>query len=178
MQIFVSGVWSEAKAQPHAQMGRLLGQLIASNGFDLACGPGTGISRYVIEGFRSQPTSGKVRFYLPLRSEMEKVGEIVSAQADEVIQTEFDYPLRNVYQVKCSDALFILTGGDGALEEAIAALAEYHIPVAGVRNIGTTVVALELLLTVYPEWSQRLILGDDVRPLFSQLRQMLADAER
>jgi len=111
MQIFVSGTWNEKKASPFASQAVLLGKLIADSGYDLACGPGTGIAKYVIEGYRSVTSRGKVRFYLPSRVEMEKVGEMVGDGADDIIETDMDYPLRNIYQVRASHALFSITGG-------------------------------------------------------------------
>src|SRR5690242_17583318 len=97
---------------------------------------------------------------------MQRVGEVVGDGADEIIQTEYDYPLRNIYQVRCSDALFILSGGDSTLQEALAALAEYELPVVGLSKSGTATRALELLLPLYPVWSSRLVLGDDIDDLF------------
>lgn len=173
MQIFVSGVWGEEKAKPFALQGRHLGELIAKAGFDLACGPGTGVARFVIDGYHSVSPRGIVRFYLPITEEMLRVGEVASDGADEIIQTEYDYPLRNIYQVKCSDALFILSGGDSTLQEALAALAEYELPVVGLRESGTAVRALELLLPLYPVWSSRLVLGDNIDGLFEKLCQMV-----
>jgi predicted Rossmann-fold nucleotide-binding protein len=169
MQIFVSGTWSDAKAVPFADDGRLLGRLIANGGYDLACGPGTGIAKYVVEGYRSIESRGVVRFYLPLRSEMEKVGEIIGDGADELIETGFDYPMRNIYQIRASDALFILTGGDGTLEEAITALSDYLLPVAAVRGSGTAAQALEALVSIYPAWEKLLRIGESVQELCTYL---------
>lgn len=173
MQIFVSGVWKEDKARPYSALGFKLGMLIAQAGFDLACGPGTGIARYVVDGYRSIEPRGVVRFYLPELEEMTKIGEIVGLGADEVIDTGLDYPMRNVYQVKQSSALFILTGGDGTLEEAIAALAEYRIPVAALQGAGTAVIALERLVEIYPIWGELLFIHEDVDVLFERLRASL-----
>jgi predicted Rossmann-fold nucleotide-binding protein len=165
MQVFVAGTWSEQKAEPFASKGFLLGRYIASRGYDLACGPGTGMSKYVIEGFRSVCSLGKVRFYLPTPEEMEKVGETVGAEADEVIKTGLDYPLRNIFQIRASDALCIITGGDGTLEEAIVALADYKIPVAALKGSGTAVTALEALLKIFPSWQEGLIIDEDISKL-------------
>ncbi len=176
MQVFVSGVWSEKKAAPYAAQAFELGQLLARLGYDLASGPGTGISRYVIDGYRSIQPRGTVRFYLPAAGEMEKVGEVVGEGADEIIETDLDYPMRNILQVRSSQGVVIVTGGDGTLEEAITALADYEIPVAALRKSGTAATALELLVTIYPQWQPRLKIGDSVNELVDFIARTAAES--
>lgn len=77
MVIFVSGGWRKEQAAFYKEKAESLGALIAKRGFDLTCGPGTGIARFVVDGYRSVEKRGKVIFYLPKRSEMERVGEDV-----------------------------------------------------------------------------------------------------
>jgi len=173
MQVFVSGVWKEEKALAFAAEGRRLGEMIALAGFDLACGPGTGVAKFVVEGYRTVEPRGSVRFYLPRPEEMDKIGEVVGSGADEIITTDFDYPMRNIFQVRCSDALFILSGGDGSLEEAIVALAEYRMPVAALQDSGTAARALEQLVVIYPEWGDLLLIHHDLDTLFGHLRRHL-----
>lgn len=165
MQIFVSGTWKTSKAAEYREQGWRLGQFLARAEVDLACGPGTGIARHVIDGFRSEPGRGRVRYYLPLRVEMEKVGETVEEGADEIVETDFDYPMRNVWQVKQSHGVFVLTGGDGTLEEVLPAVIDYGLPVAVVDGAGTAAVALRGLIKVYPDWEGLLRIGPDVQSI-------------
>src|SRR6266487_4333780 len=117
-QIFVSGTWRADKAAKHAQAAACVGRLIAEAGYSLACGPGTGIARYVIDGFRAVPTrKGVVRYYLPAESHMVNVGEEIQEGSDEIVKTDLDYPMRNVFQISQSRGLIVVTGGDGTLEE-------------------------------------------------------------
>lgn len=165
MQVFVSGTWKREKAQPYREQAYRLGASIAAGGFDLACGPGTGIARYVIEGFRAAQPSGVVRFYLPTADDMAAAGEEVQGTADEIEHTGLDYPMRNVLQVKRSDGLFVLTGGDGALEEILPAVIDYKVPVAIVEGAGTAAAAVAVLLDIYPDWRRRITLGPNVDTL-------------
>jgi predicted Rossmann-fold nucleotide-binding protein len=165
MQVFVSGTWKFEKALPFSGQARHLGRALARAGFDLACGPGTGIARHVIDGYRDEPQRGTVRYYLPQADEMEQVGEPVEPGADEIEHTDLDYPMRNVLQVKRSHGLFVLTGGDGTLEEILPAVIDYRIPVAAVRDAGSAARALEPLLEIYPEWRALIELGPDVDSL-------------
>ena len=165
MQVFVSGTWSEAKAAPYIDQANQLGEAISRAGLDLACGPGTGIARHVIDGYRGCSPRGVVRYYLPLQSEMEAVGEPVEDGADEIVQTDFDYPMRNVFQVKQSRGLFVLTGGDGTLEEILPAVIDYALPVAVVDGAGSASLAMRALIELYPEWSSLVTFGPNARSL-------------
>ena len=180
MQIFVSGTWNPEKAQPYSAQALELGARIAAGGFDLACGPGTGIARHVIDGFRQAPARGKVRYYLPREADMRAVGEEVMPGADEIEHTGLDYPMRNLLQVKRSDGLFVLTGGDGALEEVIAAVVDYRVPVAIVAGAGSAAAAVTALLEVYPAWRALVEFGPDVSSLIDPFltRVGIASASR
>lgn len=173
-QIFVSGTWRESKALPYKGEAENLGRQLARSGHDLACGPGTGIARHVIDGYRSVTRRGLVRFYLPREELMLAVEETVAEGSDEIVQTEFDYPVRNVWQVSQCDGLFILTGGDGALEEALPALIDYDIPVAVVQGAGPAARALERLVDIFPEWRSRLAFGDTVDALIEPFLSQVA----
>ncbi|MHB8512663.1 MAG: SLOG cluster 4 domain-containing protein [Actinomycetota bacterium] len=166
-QVFVSGTWNAKKAEPYREQATLLGGLIAAADFGLACGPGTGIARHVIDGFRSyEGGRGKVRYYLPREECMTAVGEKVEPGADDVVVTEFDYPVRNVFQIGQCAGLFCITGGDGTLEEILPAVIDYELPVSIIRGSGSAAEATDALLKVYPQWRNLITLGDSVDALF------------
>jgi uncharacterized protein (TIGR00725 family) len=162
VQVFVGGTWSSTKAAKYAQAAERVGALIAEAGHSLACGPGTGIARHAIDGFRSVPArAGMVRYYLPGQAHMAAVGEVVQEGADDIVQTDLDYPMRNVYQISKSHGLIVITGGDGTLEEILPALVDYELPVAVLRGSGQAATALEALLGVFPGWRSSVLVGDD-----------------
>lgn len=167
IQIFVSGFSNDEKATPFKFQAIELGKLIALKGYNLSCGPGTGIARYVIDGFRSvENRYGNVIYYLPLKSEMDKVGEKIEHGADEIIETHYDYPMRNVYQISKSNAVILVTGGDGSLQEVIVALSDYKIPVAGLKNSGNAVEALEALSKIFTSWNDDLMICNEIDEMF------------
>jgi predicted Rossmann-fold nucleotide-binding protein len=178
MQIFVSGTWQPEKAQPYGNQATELGKRIASAGFDLACGPGTGIARYVIDGYRSVADRGRVRYYLPTEEDMLAVGEEVLDGADDIEHTGLDYPMRNVFQIMRSHGLFVLTGGDGTLEEILPAVIDYRIPVAIVDDAGSAAAAVAALLRVYPAWAELVTIGPDVDSLIGAFLQRVASSAR
>lgn len=153
LRVFVAGTWSTAKAKEFAHVATAVGRGLAQHGFDLTTGPGTGISAEVIAGYRSVKRHGAVRVYLPTTEAMKIAGETVQGGFDEIIQTEFDYPMRNVYHIKHSDALVAITGGDGTLEECLPALIDYSLPTIVLRGSGLAAQALEWLSdNLFPEW--------------------------
>jgi len=103
---------------------------------------------------------GVVRYYLPSPEAMAAAGEEVRQGADEVEQTSFDYPMRNVHQIGRSAGVVVVTGGDGTLEEILPALIDYGLPVGALRGSGKAAKALELLLDVFPDWRPSVLLGD------------------
>jgi uncharacterized protein (TIGR00725 family) len=155
--VFVAGTWSSVKAKSYAKIAYAVGQGLAQHGFDLTTGPGTGISGEVIAGYKSVSERGIVRVYLPSPEHMKLAGEQVAGEFDEVIQTDFDYPMRNVFHIKHSDALVVITGGDGTLEECLPALIDYDLPTIVVRDSGPAARALTWLAeNIFPEWKSNL----------------------
>lgn len=108
---------------------------------------------------------------------MQAVGEEVLPGADEIEQTGLDYPMRNLLQVKRSDGLFVLTGGDGALEEVVAAVVDYRLPVAVVAGSGSVAEAVAALLEIYPDWRDLVELGLDVSSLIEPFLSRVGDGE-
>lgn len=142
-------------------------------------GPGSGIARFVMEGYRSVTPRGRIRSYIPTPDEMRRTRESIAWELiDEVIPTGLDYPLRDIFQVRASDAMFILTGGDATLQEALPALGDYNLPVAAVRGTGVAVEVLERLQLHYRNWSDRLLIADDVAPAFEGLCKMIGERSR
>lgn len=174
MQIFVSGTWKPEKALPYVDQARTLGKRLAQAGVDLACGPGTGIARHVIDAYRQVPDHGVVRYYLPTEAAMRAAGEVVEDGADDIVRTEFDYALRNTYQISQCEGLFVLTGGDGALEEILPAVIDYDQPVAVVEGAGTASLAVRALLEIYPEWRKNLVVGPHVDVLIDPFLERLS----
>lgn len=157
LRVFVAGTWSTAKAKAFADVAAAVGRDLAQHGFDLTTGPGTGISAEVIAGYRSVDRRGVVRVYLPTAEAMKIAGETVHGSFDEIIQTEFDYPMRNVFHIKQSDALVAISGGDGTLEECLPALIDYRLPTIVLHDSGLAAQALEWLSeNLFPEWKEYL----------------------
>lgn len=165
-RVFVAGTWRKVSPE-HAAAGQRVGELIAQAGFDLGCGPGTGISEHVIAGFRSvRDRVGRVHFVLPAKEHSDGVGEVVRYElADRIEQTDLDYPMRNLHQVKHSDGVVVVTGGDGTLEEILPALVDYGLPVGVLAGSGPAARGLELLLPLFPDWAPLVRMSPDAEQI-------------
>lgn len=119
MKVFVSGYWDPKRAIHFADEIRQLGRLLGERGHDILLGPGSGVVRYVIEGFREKKRKGKIIFYLPRKKELIRVGEELHDYGDEIIKTDDSYVQRVVRMCEMTDALTAVTGGAGTLYEMI-----------------------------------------------------------
>ncbi len=171
-RIFISGEWRPEAAESFKDVAYEVGRLIAESGFDLTCGPGSGITRYVLDGYTSISKSkrGKVIFYLPKLKEMRRVGEKISSTPDIIIKTGVDYPTRNVIQVRDADALIAITGGAGTTTEIIHAVLDFRKPVAILDHSGAMVEAIKAL----PSIREKVFLGNNAKELVSYIKTQLS----
>ncbi|OQX50582.1 hypothetical protein B5M47_03695 [candidate division CPR3 bacterium 4484_211] len=120
MRIFVGGAWDPKRAKHFKEEIIELGRLLAVRGHDIILGPGSGVVRYVIDGFRNvADRKGKIIFYLPKEKELVRTGEELSPFADEVIRTHDSYLTRVVRMIEAADGFAAITGAAGTLYEMI-----------------------------------------------------------
>lgn len=175
-QVFVAGEWRAKEAEPFAEVGREVGRLLAEGGFILTCGPGSGLARYLLEGYDSvrskRPQLPKPRFYLPKLSEMTRVGEKEETYGIdvEIIRTELDYPSRNIRQVSESEAMIAIGGGVGTLQEVTYAAYDFDIPVAMLESAGDVADAIKQLTRI----RDKVFFGNNAQELVDYIKVQLA----
>ena len=173
-KVFVSGSWRAKEGQTYEKECLQLGKLLAERGFDLVIGPGTGIARCVIDGYRSVKDRGEVIFYLPRLKEMKRVGEEMEEGADKVVTTEQDYPTRNLIMIRKSDAVIAVNGFAGTLTEIIAAVLDYHKPTAALENSGEAVTASKLLEHI----REHIFYSDSIEKIVDYIETELKKSEK
>lgn len=173
-RVFVSGSWRPEEGKIFAEAAFKLGKLLAERGFDLVIGPGTGIARSVIDGYRSVENRGEVIFYLPKLKEMKRVGEEMEEGADRVIETEQDYPTRNLIMIRKSDAMIAIDGFAGTLTEIIAAVMDYQKPTAALEGSGEAIEASKLLKHI----RERIFFSKDAKELVDYVEKKLRKPQR
>ncbi|MBU1110049.1 hypothetical protein KKB83_00260 [Patescibacteria group bacterium] len=145
MKIFVAGAWDPKIATHFQDEIEALGQLLAKRDHSVIMGPGSGIVRYIMKGFRSIPNrKGKIIFYLPKSAELIRTGEDLSPFADKIVKTNDDYLTRTLRMSRSADALGAITGGAGTLYEMIGMMF-LKKPVAVLQSCGGVYCASRFL---------------------------------
>ena len=129
MKIVIVGSWREENNYECENEAKEVGRLLALKGAVLVSGGGIGVSRLVVDSYRENGGE-KYICYLPSKEEMKKVGDTIGPKPDEIIETNLDYPGRNLVMLKECDGVIALNGSLGALTELINAIIDYKKRVA------------------------------------------------
>lgn len=119
MKIFLGGFWDPYRAQRYQNESIELGDVLGVRGHDLYVGPGSGVVKYVLEGFKRYETRGKIVFYVPSNKDLVKYGENIGDFADEVIELNGHYTERINQIAQKTDAYVAIGGAAGTLYEMI-----------------------------------------------------------
>jgi hypothetical protein len=125
MKICIFGTWQKEKAIECQKEAEEVGKELAKRGHILVSGGGMGISKFVVEAYRKYKGK-KYIAYFPSAKIMKEVGEERGPKPDEVVETNVDYPERNLIMIRNCDTIMALHGGLGTLSEMIAAVKDYH----------------------------------------------------
>jgi hypothetical protein len=123
------GSWEAHKAIECKKEAEEIGILLAERGHVLISGGGTGISKLVVEAYKKNKGK-KYIAYFPSMKIMKKVGEEKGPKPDKVIETNVDYPERNLIMIRDCDAIIALHGGLGTIAEMIHATKDYGKKIA------------------------------------------------
>lgn len=165
MKTLVSGTWRRDKALLYQAQAETLGKGLAEAGHILVTGAGTGMSQLVVEAYRRHKGQRYIA-YLPLKACMEEVGEEIGPTPDEVVQTNLDYPGRNVRMVSDVERLVLMPGGLGTLTEAIHAVNDFQIRTA-VFDGGETAQWVRAIPPLY----EKVFLSDDIDAMVRYLQE-------
>jgi hypothetical protein len=164
MKILMLGSWEKHKAISCQKEAEGIGKLLAENGHILISGGGTGVSEIVVNSYKKN--KGKQYIcYIPSRKQMEKVGEELGPKPDKLIETNLDYPERNIVMVRECDALIALHGGLGTLTEIIHAVKDYNKKVS-VIDFGD----LAKWIKAIPELHKKVFLTEDTKKAVEHLK--------
>ncbi|HIG94205.1 MAG: hypothetical protein QT05_C0003G0030 [archaeon GW2011_AR13] len=129
MKILVVGSWNPEKVKEYIPQAQELGMSIARRGHILIASPSSGMQGLVAKAYKQNHGREFIGYYPKLKL-MKEVGEEVLIKPDTPIYTNQDYPIRNILQVKGSEAVIGITGGIGTLTELIASINDYKLPTA------------------------------------------------
>ena len=157
MKLLIVGTWHTHKAAACATEAEEIGKILAARKHTLLSGGGTGIAVLVAHAYKKNKGRKHI-VYLPDKKEMKRVGEKQEAPADEVIQTDLDYPSRNILMVKQCDGIIALHGGLGTLTEVIHAVKDYDKKVAVIDK-----EAFATWIKAIPDLREKVFLTPDVK---------------
>ena len=164
MKVLIIGSWEKHKAALCKKEAEEIGKLLAQEGDTLISGGGTGISELVVNAYRKN--KGKQYIcYIPSKKQMEKVGEEIGPKPDKLIETNLDYPERDVVLVRECDAVIALYGGLGTLTEIIHAIKDYNKKVS-VIDFGELAQWIRAIL----ELDKKVFITKDVKEAINHLK--------
>ena len=133
MKILIIGTWRENRIPQFKKKAEEIGKLLAKRKHILITGGGTGISKLVVNSYKKNKGKRYIA-YFPSKKEMKRVGEKIGPKPDQIIQTNRDYPERNILMVKDCDGIIALCGGLGTLTEVIHAVKDYSKKVSVINQ--------------------------------------------
>jgi hypothetical protein len=129
MKILMLGSWQAHKAITCKEEAEEIGKELAERGHTLISGGGTGISKLVVESYKKNKGKQFIA-YFPSEKIMKEVGEEKGPKPDKEIETNVDYPERNLIMIRDCDAIIALHGGLGTIAEMIHATKDYGKKIA------------------------------------------------
>ena len=129
MRILVVGSWHTEKAMKYVSEARQLGILLAERKHTLVTSPSSGFQGLVAKTYKINNGPEFIGYFPDLKL-MEENEEKAFVHPDTPIYTNQDYPIRNILQIRGSDAVIGVTGGSGTLTELIASINDYKLPTA------------------------------------------------
>ena len=168
MKILVIGTWNPERSKEYILQAQELGFELAKRKHVLVASPSSGFQGLVAEAYKRNNGSEFIGYYPELKL-MEDVGEKVLIEPDTPIYTDQDYPIRNILQVKGSEAVIGITGGSGALTELIASINDYKLPTAFYQGSSQVI---DKFIEIEPNFAKHLKYGNNINYLLDYLEGM------
>ena len=165
MKILILGSWQKEKALQTKKESEEIGRMLAEKGYSIISGGGEGTSEIIIKSYKLN--KGKsYTCYIPSKKEMERVGENLGPKPDKLIETNLDYPERNIVMVRECDSIIAIDGGLGTLTEIIHAIKDYNKKVS-VIGLGEMVDWINFI----PEIKKKVFLTKDIKKAIEHLEE-------
>jgi predicted Rossmann-fold nucleotide-binding protein len=169
MKVLVLGTWNKKKSREYLPQAIELGHVLAGRGHILVASPSSGFQGLVAAVYKQNNGKQFIGYYADL-SIMRTVGEEALIEPDERIDTGQDYPIRNILQIKGSDAVIGITGGSGTLTELIASANDYHLPTSFYQGSSHII---DGFLRVDADFAKKIKCGNNIGHLIDYLEQTI-----
>lgn len=165
MKVLVIGTWNPEKSKEYIEQANELGYELARRRHTLVASPSSGFQGLVATAY-TQNNGPRFIGYYPKLELMKEVGEEVMIEPDTPIFTNQDYPIRNILQVKESDAVIGITGGQGTLTELIVSINDYKIPTSFYEGSSQVVDSFR---RIEPYFASKIRWGNNINKLLTEL---------
>lgn len=162
MKICVVGGWKPEKIDKYRPQAESLGYELAKRDHTLVSAPSSGIQAVVAEAYKNNGGKEFIGYYPALY----QMRENVMVEPDVPVYTQEDYPVRNLFMVRQSDALFAITGGSRTVSELNAAMRDYRLPTAFYAGSNHKVDGYRKL---GEKFAENLIYGNDIVELLDKI---------
>ena len=167
MKILVFGTWHSETANKFKKQANELGKIVAERGHILIASPSKGIQGLVAKSYKDNGGTKFIGYYPKLKF-MKKIGEEILIEPDRKVMTHKDYPIRNLIQIKKSDAIIVLTGGTGTLSEVIATIKDYKMPIGYYKGSS---ILLDKYFKIDPETNKEVFQSKNMNKIIDYLEE-------
>lgn len=165
MKILVVGTWNPVTSRKYSLQANELGYELARRNHILVASPSSGFQGLVAQAYKQSGGSEFIGYFPELKF-MQEIGEDILVQPDVPIYTNQDYPVRNVLQIKNSDAVIGVTGETGTLTELIISIKNYKLPTSFYKGSSNLI---DFFKTIEPYFAERLKYGDNIAEMLDYL---------
>jgi len=165
MKILVVDTSNAEIAKKYTAQAEELGNSLAERGHILVASPSDGFQGLVAKIYKENNGHEFIGYYPELKL-MDKVGEKILVEPDTKIFTKQDYPTRNLLQIKGSDAIIGITGGDRTLTELIAAVKDYQLSTSFYQGSSEII---DRFLKISPDFAKKINYGNNINELLNYL---------
>ena len=124
MKVLIIGSAKENKTMYFKKETEILGRILAEKNYTMMSGGGAGIFKLAFKSYRSNNGKNYV-VYLTSKNEMERCKGEIGPKPDKIVQTNLDYPERNLQMIKDCDCVIAFGGGLFTLTEIIHSAKDY-----------------------------------------------------
>jgi len=176
-KICISGAAETGHCAPGAhEKAELLGREIARRGYVLVTGATTGIPYWAAKGAKME--GGTVIGFSPASSKLEHVKKykLPLDYHDVIVYTGFEYGGRNLILVRSSDAVIVICGRMGTLNEYTSAF-EDHKPIGVLEGTGGAADMLRGIIEEAHRGAGKTVFSSDPAELLDKIASLVAKEE-
>lgn len=147
----------EHKLEEHRELAEKIGEQLAKRGHEIITGGAGGLQGILVDSYKKNKGKNWT-VYLAQEEDKDNMAKpTTGVKPDKIINTKFNYAVRDAYYIGKSDAVLALSGKALTLAEIIHAVKNYHKKVFQL-NIGENVK----LIPLFSELKEGILITSDI----------------